>query len=1121
MDAMAPLLSGALDPLFWRPSRLGVESAWIGHIPFAHWIVAAARPRMLVELGTHNGVSYCAFCEAVLAERLETRCYAVDTWAGDEHAGFYGEDVYENLRRFHDQRYAAFSELLRCTFDAALGYVADGSIDLLHIDGCHRYEDVRHDYETWLPKLSDRGVVLFHDTNVRERDFGVWRLFAELRQRHPGFEFLHEHGLGVLAVGRAVPEPVAALCALDDPARIAAIRERFALLGERWQVEERARLIAREAGAEAARMRARAAQRAGEARAAAAVALAELDRLRAQTESRLRELEAEAEAGRAAAKEAARLRLELRNAPKRGRLGASPVWQAGARAWPPLRRRLRQAARFVHWTVTLQLPARLRQHIRLRRDLALLSRSPLFDPGWYRARYPDVAASGLDPAVHYLLFGNREGRNPGPRFDAAWYLQQSPDVARLGMDPLVHYLRAGAAEGRPIRAPADTALPAAAPEGKPVHAPPQRRIVFISGEPETPGHVYRVVRLAAAAEQLGVVTSWMSVEEAVERRDELLAADILVVWRRPWSPPLADAVAAARSVGAKIVFDLDDLMLEPDLVRPELLDALRTLGIAEADARGHYERMREAVMQADFCLASTEELACHIRRTSRPALVLPNGFDEATWRRSRRAARRFRQGKGDGLIRIGYATGSRTHQRDFALIAGAVGRVLRERPDCRLVLFKSPADGLPVLDAAEYPELAGLGSQIEWRDLVPLAALPDEMARFDVNLAPLDIGNPFCEAKSELKYFEAALVGVCTVASPTGPFRRAIAHGRTGLLATTEAEWYAAISTLLDDAPLRRRLARAALLDVLWTYGPERRREFVASFLQQLEGGRDGARAFALDMHLGLAPRAAPTLPEGEILFEADQLGDADVTVVVPLYNYAQYVKEALDSVVAQTLRRLDLVIVDDASTDGSRALALDWAARHAARFNRIAVIGNAANAGLGLTRNAGFAAAETPYVLPLDADNRLRPACCELLLREARQSGAAFVYPVLQEFGDSEKLANVLEYVPARLIGVPYIDAMALVSRAAWAAVGGYSDSRLGWEDYEFWCRLAERGLFGRQVKGEPLAEYRVHQGSLLLSVTEDERNKPRVKADMVRRHPWLSLVDAPRTSGPAAPPS
>jgi glycosyltransferase involved in cell wall biosynthesis len=251
-------------------------------------------------------------------------------------------------------------------------------------------------------------------------------------------------------------------------------------------------------------------------------------------------------------------------------------------------------------------------------------------------------------------------------------------------------------------------------------------------------------------------------------------------------------------------------------------------------------------------------------------------------------------------------------------------------------------------------------------------------------------------------------------------------------------------------------------------------------------------------------------------VFESDRLGDADVTVIVPLYNYAQHLTEALDSVLAQTLAPLDLVIVDDASTDMSLDVAKHWVERHATHLNRVVVMRNRANAGLGLARNVGFAAAETPYVLPLDADNRLRPECCAALLRHAEESGAAFVYPLIREFGESDHLRKAFPYAPARLIGVPFIDAMALVSVAAWAGVGGYSNTRLGWEDYDFWCRMAEAGLAGIQVPGEPLAEYRVHGGSMLRAITESADAKPRVVEEMTRRHPWLSLVDAKRQPAP-----
>lgn len=217
------------DASFWFPDYLP-PSAWHEHAPFAFWLVDALRPRTIIELGTHNGFSYFSFCQAVSRLNVSCQCFAVDTWKGDEHAGFYGESVYENVKAHNQLYFGSFSHLVRSTFDEALGYFEDGSIDLIHIDGRHFFEDVKADFENWRPKLSSRAVVLFHDTNVRERSFGVARFWDSIKSAYPHFTFLHGHGLGVLGFGSDVPIGLQLLYALDDK-KASAARNAYARLG--------------------------------------------------------------------------------------------------------------------------------------------------------------------------------------------------------------------------------------------------------------------------------------------------------------------------------------------------------------------------------------------------------------------------------------------------------------------------------------------------------------------------------------------------------------------------------------------------------------------------------------------------------------------------------------------------------------------------------------------------------------------------------------------------------------------------------------------------------------------------------------------------------------------------
>ena len=225
------LYSTRFHPRRLRPDGVGF---WSGHLPFAADLIDLTKPSVLVELGTHYGESYFGFCQAILERGIQCRAYAVDNWTGDLHTGPYGSAVFEAVSAHNRVFYSSFSTLLRMTFDEAAARFEDGAVDLLHLDGCHTYDAIKHDFETWLPKVSLGGVVLIHDIDIQKGDFGAWRFWEEISSSFPSFAFHQSCGLGVVVNSRGSGVDNAFLAELmgagSDPQ---GIREYYELCAER------------------------------------------------------------------------------------------------------------------------------------------------------------------------------------------------------------------------------------------------------------------------------------------------------------------------------------------------------------------------------------------------------------------------------------------------------------------------------------------------------------------------------------------------------------------------------------------------------------------------------------------------------------------------------------------------------------------------------------------------------------------------------------------------------------------------------------------------------------------------------------------------------------------------
>lgn len=424
-----------LDPLFWEATRMQARTAWSGHIPFAHWITSIMQPVVFVELGTHTGVSYSAFCEAVQRGKLNTHCYAVDTWEGDHQAGKYGEEVYTSLKQFNQEHYSHFSVLIRSTFDQAVSHFKDKAIDLLHIDGLHTYEAAKHDFMTWLPKLSNKGIILFHDINEKNSDFGVWKLWNELSTQYSSFEFFHAHGLGVLCVGIDVHQTIRSLCSLNSIQKDT-IRNRFAYLGARWEATQQQ--LSLELGNQALYQE----------------KIESAERMQQEIENMQRKWQQDLEQVQDKLNTAIEInhtlnyQLWMEDIQNKS-LASNTITQFFNKN--PFFRKLFVFLIEDFGTLFTGKHKQLRKNRkRNRKNAAIVAKSPLFDADWYIKTYKDAVYSKMDAALHYATFG-KDGRSPSPLFDARDYIHQYPDVAQSDFIPLIHYEQYGKAEYRNIK----------------------------------------------------------------------------------------------------------------------------------------------------------------------------------------------------------------------------------------------------------------------------------------------------------------------------------------------------------------------------------------------------------------------------------------------------------------------------------------------------------------------------------------------------------------------------------------------------------------------------------------------------------------------------------------------
>lgn len=292
--------------------------------------------------------------------------------------------------------------------------------------------------------------------------------------------------------------------------------------------------------------------------------------------------------------------------------------------------------------------------------------------------------------------------------------------------------------------------------------------------------------------------------------DSAITADRIVFFRLVWSPSVSSFMDYAEKTGAKTYFDIDDLVFEP-----ENIAYVRAIEGYTKLQRANYchdvQRYRLTLENADAVITTTDFLASRVFSLGKKCLVVPNSISQKQIERAEHLLQELPSNSND-MIRIGYFSGTATHDQDFLECEEALIEVLNRYPQCRLVF-------VGYLSLSPSWEL--FKSRIEKHDFLPYLDMLHILATVDINIAPLELGNPYCEGKSQLKIFEAGLLNVPTVASATSAYRTAVTHGRDGFLASSKEEWISALEELISSSAKRKEVGEKARIRALSQFGPD------------------------------------------------------------------------------------------------------------------------------------------------------------------------------------------------------------------------------------------------------------------------------------------------------------
>jgi glycosyltransferase involved in cell wall biosynthesis len=324
-----------------------------------------------------------------------------------------------------------------------------------------------------------------------------------------------------------------------------------------------------------------------------------------------------------------------------------------------------------------------------------------------------------------------------------------------------------------------------------------KSVLFLVGCPEGESERYRVDNICDYLLEVGVISTKIYEDELPFNFEEELP-DLVVIFRTRMNSNISQFIKSARSKNIPLIFDIDDLVFSPELV--DYVGAMRQLGPEQRPFHFREAQLqRRTLLMCNAATLSTRVLKEKVDELGIYSAVVPNSYNNSQFEIAQQLTNIAVTN--DNLIRLGFFSGSPTHQKDFEMISTALAKLLRLNPHVRL----------SIVGFLNLPkEFDSLHSQIEITDFCHYQEMLILLSGIDVILVPLEYRNPFTAAKSELKIFEPSLVSVPAIVSGVDSYADTIKHGIDGFLVGEEEDWFTALSTYCLDKPLLREVGAAA-----------------------------------------------------------------------------------------------------------------------------------------------------------------------------------------------------------------------------------------------------------------------------------------------------------------------